>query len=62
MIEHTHDKTFLASQYGKFVVFMERPKKTRQKDYREPVVMKTKWFKSTAHAKIAKAQWEGKLC
>jgi len=42
MLEHTHDKKFLASQYGKHVVFLERPAMTRQKAYREPIVMKTK--------------------
>jgi hypothetical protein len=61
MIEHTHDKRFLASQYGKFVIFMERPQRTRQKQYREPVIMQTKWFKTTAQARVAKEQWMGKL-
>lgn len=61
MLEHTHDKTFLASQYGKFVIFMERPKCTRQKKYREPVKVKTKWYETTAQAKIAKQHWEGQL-
>lgn len=60
-MEHTSNKSYLASQYGKFVVFMERPRQTRQKKYREPIVTKTKWFKSTSLARIAKEQWEGKL-
>lgn len=62
MIEHTHDKQFYASQYGKFVVFLERPKLTRQKKYRQPIITETKWFKTTKLARIAKDNWEGKLC
>jgi hypothetical protein len=61
MIEHTHDKRFLASQYGKFVIFMERPPLTRQKRYTAPLTVKTKWFKTTAQARVAKEQWMGKL-
>jgi hypothetical protein len=62
MIEHTHDKRFLASQYGKFVIFMERPPRTRQKRYTASRSRcKTKWFKTTAQARVAKEQWMGKL-
>lgn len=58
MTLHTHDKRFIASQYGRFVVFLERPIKTRQKDYREPLVVDKKWHKTAAQAKKAKQKWE----
>lgn len=61
MIDHTHDKTQYASVFGRTVVFMARPKKTRQKAYREPVVVKKKRFQNKAEANIAAKQWEGLL-
>lgn len=61
MIEHTHNKKYWARQFGKLVVFMERPELTRQKKYREPKVTR-EWFKTTRLARIAKDHWEGKLC
>lgn len=66
MIQHTHDKDFLASQYGKFVIFMQRPGMTRQKKYREPKKVKCEWFETTRLAREAAEQWmarnDGKLC
>lgn len=58
MIEHTHDKTNIASRYGRLVVFMTRPEPTDKKQYREPVIAKRKWFLNATLAKDAKEQWE----
>lgn len=61
MIEHTFHKSNLATIIGRTVIFMSRPAKTRQKTYREPVVVKKKRFANKVEAEIAKKQWEGEL-
>lgn len=61
MIEHTSDKSHYAIPIGRTVLFMARPERTRQKAYREPVLVKKKRFRSKLDAMTAKMQWEGKL-
>lgn len=61
MISHTHHLTNFATIIGRTVIFMSRPAKTRQKAYREPVVVKRKRYQSKAQAELAKTQWEGQL-
>lgn len=61
MIEHTHNKTHYAVQIGTLVQFMARPSLTRQKSYREPVIVKKKRYRSKIDAEVAAKQWEGKL-
>ncbi len=61
MTEHTHDKTHWATITGRLVVFMARPGRTKQKKYREPVMIKKKRYETKADAEIAAKQWEGIL-
>lgn len=57
MIEHTYNKPQYASIFGRTVVFMARPGLTRQKKYREPIVIKKKRFANKAEAEQAAKQW-----
>lgn len=61
MIQHTHDKTVFAVIIRRTVQFMARPALTRQKSYREPVIVKKKRYRSKAEAEIAANHWERKL-
>ncbi len=57
-MEHTSTKQSYAVITGRKVIFMARPVKTRQKHYREPVVVKEVYFKTKAEAMEAKEIWE----
>jgi hypothetical protein len=61
MIEHTHDKAAWGVVIGRTVIFMARPEITRQKKYREPIVVDKKRYKNKAQAELAAMQWEGQL-
>lgn len=58
---HTHDKSHYAVVIGRSVQFMARPELTRQKKYREPVIVKKKHYPNKQQAELAAMQWEGKL-
>lgn len=59
-IQHTHNKKFFSSRYGRLVLFMERPDRTKQKKYREPQLMARKWFPDVSTAKLAKDTWDAR--
>lgn len=61
MIEHTHDKSHFCSIVGRTVTFLARPALTRQKKYRQPIVVKKKRYQSKAEAELAAKQWGGEL-
>lgn len=58
----TSEKDIYPVRIGRLVLLMVRPEKTRQKDYREPVIAKRKRFPTVADAKVAETQWGGQLC
>lgn len=60
-MRHTHDKSMYAVRVGRSVTFMARPQPTRQKKYREPVVVEQKDFPTTGAAQVAVACWERML-
>jgi len=57
----THDKPFYATIIGRVVIFMARPHRTRQKSYRQPIMVKKKRYANKKQAEIAAKQWEGIL-
>jgi hypothetical protein len=55
----TSEKPFYGVMIGRLVIFLARPELTRQKKYREPIVVKKKKFRDKKSAEIAVKQWEG---
>lgn len=60
-MNHTSQMSQFATVYGRTVVFMSRPSLTRQKKYREPIVVKKKRYPNKVEAEQAARQWEGLL-
>lgn len=58
----TSQMPFYATVIGRMVIFMARPKLTRQKSYREPMIVEKKRYANKAAAEIAAKHWEGILC
>lgn len=61
MTDHTSNLTHYATVIGSTVLFMARGKITRQKKYREPLLVNKRRFRSKADAEIAARQWMGIL-
>lgn len=58
MIIHTSTKSKFATRIKRTVLFYARPKATKQKQYREPVLIDKKYFPTTILAKEAAMEWE----
>lgn len=55
---HTSHLDQFATRCGRIVTFLKRPPKTRQKNYREPIVVTKKRFERVTDAEIAIRQWQ----
>lgn len=57
----TSQMPFYATVIGRTVIFLARGKITRQKRYREPVIVEKKRYANKAAAETAAKHWEGLL-
>lgn len=57
----TSNKAFYATVIGRLVIFMARPSLTKQKAYREPIVVDKKRYPTNKAALLAAKHWEGIL-
>lgn len=61
MIEHTHHKPQYGVVVGRKLFLYVRPARTRQKQYRCPILAGIKRFRSKAEAELARKHYEGIL-
>lgn len=54
----TSDKDQYISVHGRIALFMKRPPKTRQKNYREPYIADKRYIRSKALLEQWEREWE----
>lgn len=61
MPDRTSTKNFYATVIGRTVIFLARGKMTKQKHYREPVIVDKRRYANKAAAETAAKHWQGLL-
>jgi hypothetical protein len=54
----THDKQMYCVEIGRKLIFMARPRPTRNKHYREPIVIDVRYYRTKAEMLTAKLAYK----